>query len=350
MNRERLALAVGMSCLLALVASGGFGPPVSSTAKNIGNLGLVRAMRPTGQPVERDRALNGALSWFDVAADYGPGIGDTPKGRGLALRERGDFEGAEIALAEYLANRPSDSSARLELGDIAYQLGKVDLAYWWWRQVPGERGFISRATQHVAQGKLELARLELEVAEASVSTHDGSGALSLELAHGYASLARAYRSALRLEEHSEACDAGKSAYELALRRIPSGHPSEGPARIYYGIALRECGKLAESVAQLQMIGSGYSSGQQAWASAELGTTYLIANDLEAALAHLERAVALDPDHGGHRIMLGHLYARMGWKEDALRQYQIVLETSDARWRAWAESEVRALELENEAAP
>jgi len=59
--------------------------------------------------------------------------------------------------------------------------------------------------------------------------------------------------------------------------------------------------------------------------AHLGLIRSLEKNYDSALEFWTRAVQNDPDNLGYRINLGRAYAQVGQKEDAIAQWQVVLE-------------------------
>jgi cytochrome c-type biogenesis protein CcmH/NrfG len=88
--------------------------------------------------------------------------------------------------------------------------------------------------------------------------------------------------------------------------------------------------------------------QDASAHFDLGSTYYVRGDVEKAVESLERAVELDESNDDANYMLGLAYERLGRQEDAIRQFQVVRETTDnAMLQNYAQQKMKSMGVEVE---
>ncbi|MCX6031744.1 MAG: tetratricopeptide repeat protein [Chloroflexi bacterium] len=303
---------------------------------NFGVIGLVKA----SSHIDQDAVTSSSgdmQRWFDTALSLSPSDSRATRGKIITDWKAGYLEEARRSLAGYVAMSPNDKSAQLFLGDINYELGNKDLAIQLWRSLRAKALFVGRAKRHLASGELELAAIEMDVARLSEPDWYSSTANAL-LADQYADLVRIYEQKDKPVERALNCEKARETYAMALE----GAPSDGVLRIHFGTLLRDCDQLDDAMNQFAVIDTHYSTQVRAWASIEIGLTYQQRNDLLAALPYSEQAVALDSDNGGHRILLGDLYARLGRTAEALAQFLPVTRMENLAWRSWAYAEMGAV--------
>jgi predicted Zn-dependent protease len=84
----------------------------------------------------------------------------------------------------------------------------------------------------------------------------------------------------------------------------------------------------------------------------LGSQYLKLNQPDAAIEHLQRAVAFDPDYSAAWKHLGRAYAEAGQSAEALETYRKGIEAAQRKGDKQAEREMQvfARRLEQQLAP
>lgn len=241
---------------------------------------------PEIPPPEERRQLVGALAWA--------GVGDSEI-QNLAPAERR----ARIALRERLLDElPEDDDARSARADLHYTLAGL---YWADRQ-------LTQAEAH-ARAALELAR-QMEDAELTAGATNALGVIYSTLPTGdrAANVQRAidcYREALRfltpdaapLDYALTQRNLGTAYYESgqleqaaeAYRRAAETTPENGARRMALGSVLRALGRDAEAAEHLARARALIPQDDHY----NLACLEAIAGDVDAALDHLEKAVAWD---------------------------------------------------------
>ncbi len=298
------------------------------------NLGIVVFIKTASAQAKSPSDIAGIARWFEIALDVQSDNARPMRSLGLALWRSGDLENGWQWLEEYYKTKTSDNTIRLFWGDMAYEKGDFRAAMQFWSSIHAGVLFAARASYLLDAGDLENARRLLDI---SRLTGPASYNLGYSLAINYTELAEKYRVLGDKAREIAACDGADDAYRLALDFEP-GHSS---LRIRYGVLLRECGRYSEALAQLQkVINEETSFSALAWAQQEMGLIDLLLGDATSAVEHLEKAVQLEPEHGGYRIVLGNTRAKLGDFAQALRDFQEVIDTTkNIQWQGWAYAEM-----------
>ena len=326
----------------SLVLSVALAPRVLSAChSNIGYLALTDAILSADR-YARIAFAGTAQTRFSAALTVSPTNVRARRGKIIAEWKAGQLESARESLMDYIADSPDDKSAQLFLGDIVLELGGTEDAVQIWRSLQARPLFVGRARQYLVADELELAEIAMDVARLSDS--DGSNPIAdALLADQYADLARYYEGHNSSGEFTLNCQKARDAYTTALDRAPSNYV----LRMHFGTLLRDCHLPDEALAQLMQIDSRYSATIQAWANVEIGLTYQQQNQLSTAVIYFESAVQLDPSHGGHRILLGSLYGRLGRTAEALAQLKLAAQTENSNWQAWAQQVITQLDRQQD---
>lgn len=111
-------------------------------------------------------------------------------------------------------------------------------------------------------------------------------------------------------------DEGERAYRAAIQEERGqARPDEHP-RIDYGAFLYRQGRIDEALEQLR------SPDARSFRNHfELGKVLFSMNRLDEAARALEKAITLDPNHSGARLLLAKVYYRQGRTADAERERQ-----------------------------
>ncbi len=278
--------------------------------------------------------------WIDIAANLDPDDPWLARDIGMIALAYQDWTTAEVVLTEYSCYRPNDQTVRLFLGDISQVMGKDDAAIFYWRSVPAGAIYVFRAQLAIRAGDLPQAERDANLA---LQTASPKYELMMQIGEAYAMLAQEYKTAEDMAHEGPACIHAEEAYESAVRL----RPEESTIRIAYAKALRQCGRWQEALSQLASVETAAERlSTRAWAAVEIAMTYAEAGNAAAALPYFQEAVELDPQHGGHRILLAHEYAQLGRPEEALHELETVWASTNHAWRAWAYAEAGSIYLTN----
>ena len=100
----------------------------------------------------------------------------------------------------------------------------------------------------------------------------------------------------------------------AIRLGPGRWHAEDDPRVDYGVFLFRQGRTREALAPLEAALKDFADSARH--RFELGRVLAQLDQLEAAVTHLERAVAVDPRHWAAHLLLGKTYLRLGKVEQA----------------------------------
>lgn len=117
----------------------------------------------------------------------------------------------------------------------------------------------------------------------------------------------------------------KAAYSEFTKAIELNN--ENPtAFVNRGIVLREMERYEDSEADFRMAKT--FDAQNALIEFEMGLTALAQNDENAALAHMNKALVLQPDETGTQLYRASLLYRLGRLDDAIADYTQIIEKAD----------------------
>lgn len=259
-------------------------------------------------------------------------------------------------MVSYATVVPDDQTQAWFLGSWNFATGEYDAAFENWSTIDSGNLLISRATMLIDNGDLSLAEKTLSLSQ---QTKNLSYGFNYRLATQYSRLIKQYLSQNNESAIIDACDDASSAFESALDQ----EPSLGFVYINYAVLLRDCGRFADAIQQLQQIDASFPQGNQAWAKHEIALTYMQQSKPEDAISYLEAAIALapeqttyyptlikayeevlaeTPDRHEFRIRLGKHLANLGYLQEAAAQYQIVLENQNTHWQTQAQQALNEL--------
>lgn len=253
------------------------------------HLRLGRARLEMGQ-------LDRAEEHFERALEIEPRAAAAFEGLGRVAAARGDDGAAVESFRRALAIEPEASGVRYALGQTLRR-----------------------------QGDLEAATRELEQA-GDVPARIPDPLINPLAAEARSEQFYSMQGAEALEDEDYESAAG--AFRALLEHNPRSFPGyQGLAR-----ALRAMGDLEGAVETLEEAlekGVAEDPGRDAETRAdfhrELAALSAGLGDEEKALGHLKRAVELEPDHGATRVRYGDFLARARRFEEAIEQYDRVLE-------------------------
>ncbi len=237
--------------------------------------------------------------------------------RAIAQHQAGDLDGAIRSYREYLAADPDSVQARSNLGAALARAGRYEEAIAEYNRALSKNaenpalllnlGLAYYKTGHPAEA---AARFEL----AGSLAPQFKDQVTLLLASCYNSLGK-YKQAIALLAPLEKEKTGDSAYEYL-----------------YGTALVEDGQNARGEAIIDGI---LSRGDSAEARLLRATLKLRANDHDAAVAEVEKAIALNPKLPERTRVWGKFYLRwgrsIGRARHSRRNWRWILTTSFRTW-------------------
>jgi Flp pilus assembly protein TadD len=218
-----------------------------------------------------EKQLAAATAAFEHSVQLRPDYAPAWKALGVVYASRGDFESAERPFRNACERQPSLADACLYYGRTLYLLDRFQPA------------------------TLVLRRMLRREPNNS---------------EGYRLLA------LSLEGLGESSDVG-AVFQQAMRLYRGGPPDEDPG-IDYAVFLFRQGRAEEALGPLEGVLQRHPDAARA--QLELGCILLSLDRVDDAAAHLERAVALDPQKARTHLLLGKAYRRrIDAAEDQLRQ-------------------------------
>jgi tetratricopeptide (TPR) repeat protein len=315
-----------------------------------------------GQLYHAYELLEPAAAAYRRALELAPDDPRWPYLLALVLEASGDLEGAEAQLRATLALAPEATPARIRLGALLLQLGRLDEA-----AAAVEDTFSAGDPASLAVlGEVELARgnhrRAAELLDTALAIAPAASRLRYPLAQALralgeldrarAELAAAGASGLRpidpQYERLQALRVGETAHTLrgrrafaagqledALRELQlavQAAPAGPDARVNLATVLAALGRADQAVEHLRV--ALELDPRQQTARYNLGSLLLAAGRPEEARLQLEEALRLDPGDAGSRMAFAAALRALGDRGAALDQLATVRRSDPSREDGW----------------
>jgi predicted O-linked N-acetylglucosamine transferase (SPINDLY family) len=227
-------------------------------------------------------------------------------GSALQFHQSGKLAEAEQYYRKILANDPNHTDSLHNLGIIAYQLGRHEIAI----TLIGKAIALNDRIPHF-HNSIGIALYALGQLEQAVVHYEKALVLNPGYAEAHNNLGSVLKRQRKLHEAVQ-------HYQRAL----TIEPTYAEAHNNLGNALKDLGKLDAAVEHYQhavTLKSGYAEGYY-----NLANALQDQGKLDMALAHYERALALKPDFAAAHNNLGIALQKRGQLEAAVAHYQRAL--------------------------
>lgn len=280
---------------------------------------------------------------YQNARTLAPDDGRWPYYLGLARNTKGDLEGAVAGYRASISLEPERAATRLRLGEVLLELGRLDEARVYFETAERLRGDTAAALFGLGR----VAELEgdheraVELFERVLNEQPEASEVHYPLAQAYRGLGQPDKAKHHLELRGDRRVSfsdplgdmlvltGKNAALQVVGDLAG--ESDFSEDSFLGFVLSQFGEVVGAAQQLEKV-LGYLEQSGTASKVQLGRIHYAAGVLfsgqgqdEPAILHLEDAIEGDPALRDARIMLGNALARSLRFEEALTQFDRVLE-------------------------